>query len=109
MSKMSDIQKHIDEVLDSVGNIERATPKPFFFTRLEARMNREQKNVWEKLSRLVTRPSIAALTLSLVLILNAFVAVQGMSAAQHEPDRAEVASAEDLRTPTYYDIENVQP
>jgi hypothetical protein len=106
---MSDIQKKVDEVMGSVDNIQRAMPNPFFYTRLEARMTASKMNSWEKLSRLVSRPAIAAVTLSLVLIINALVLVEGISALDNVPDLSEMASAEDLRPTSYYDIENAQP
>jgi hypothetical protein len=110
MSKMSDIQKKIDEALASVDNIERAMPNPFFYTRLEARLARNRLNFWERLSREISRPSIAISTLALVVILNAAVIVQGMTAVNDVPEISEMASTDDLRASTsFYDIENNQP
>lgn len=109
MNKMADIQRKVDEALESVGNIEKAVPAPFFFTRLEARMRKDRRNFWENLSRLVTKPAIAGFTVSLVLIINVFVLIQGISSMDNMPDPSEMATTEDLRPTSYYDIENVQP
>jgi len=109
MNKQPDIQKRVDEAMSSLDNITPAGPNPFFFTRLEARMNRNERNVWEQLSRVITRPAFAALTLSLVLIMNAYVAVQGVTASNQLPDVSEMASTDDLRETSFYDIENLQP
>ena len=52
------IHKKIDEVMHSMDSINRASPRPFLFTRLEARMQNE-KNIWVKLSSFVARPVVA--------------------------------------------------
>ena len=106
---MPQIEARIDEVLRSVDNMARATPKPFFFTRLEARMLRENRSVWEKLSRMVARPSIAFASVALVLLLNTYVVITGFGLLQPEPEMTEVASTEDLHSTSFYDIENNQP
>lgn len=95
-------------MLDSVNNIERVAPKPFFYTRLEARLLRDERNIWEKMSRVITRPAIAALALSLVLLVNVFVIVQEVSVSDPSPDLSELASSEELRS-SFYDMENIQP
>lgn len=108
MNKITNIQMRVEEALESIRNIERAMPRPFFYTRLEARLKAGEKNVWESLSRVITRPVLAFGTLSIVLIINAFVVV---SEASHngEPRNSEIASIEDIRSTSYYDIENIQP
>lgn len=95
--------------MDSVNGIERAHPSPFFYTRLMARIGNRESSAWERVSRLITRPSIAAISLSLVLILNVFVVVNQVS-ANDAPDNSETALAEEYSSANaYYAIENVQP
>jgi hypothetical protein len=109
MSKSSDIQSRIDETMQSIDNISRATPKPFFYTRLEARILKEEGGFWESMSRMMSKPAIAVATISLVLIINVLVFMQGSAAAGNAPKRSEMASVEDLRPTSYYDLENSQP
>jgi hypothetical protein len=109
MNKKSDIQKSIDEALESIVNIQRAAPKPFFFTRLQARMMRSESGVWDRVSRFITRPVFAVATMSLVLLLNAYVIIHGVSAQDNRGNLAEISSTEDLGVTTFYDIENAQP
>ena len=66
------INKKIDEVLHSIDSIQKASPRPFLFTRLEARMQAE-KNIWVKLSSFVVRPVVAFTCICFVLIVNAMV------------------------------------
>jgi hypothetical protein len=109
MDKMTDIQKKVDEAMDSILNITRATPGPFFYTRLEARIIREESGTWERVSRLVSKPAFAILTVSAILIMNTFVILNGTPEQGPRSDLSEVATADDLGANSFYDIENVQP
>ena len=106
---MPEIQKRIDEAMDSILNIGQASPQPFFYTRLMARIKRRESNGWEKISGLIGRPAVAFVTLSTVLMLNIYVALSERSASVNGSEISEVATADDLGTNTFYDIENVQP
>ena len=109
MNKMTDIQNRIDEAMDSILNIGQATPQPFFYTRLMARIQRPESSGWEKISGLISRPVFAFITLSTVLMLNIYVALNETSSSVNSGEISEVATADDLGTNTFYDIENVQP
>lgn len=107
---MLHIHKQVEDALSSVDNIDRAEPKPFFYTRLEARLAKNRSNRWETLSRAISKPAIAFATLAIVLILNAAVVVQGLNAVSDVPDFSEMTTTEDLRSSiSFYDIENNQP
>lgn len=75
MKDNSHIFKKVDEAMQSLDGIERAVPAPFFFTRLKARLEREQKSAWERVSGFVGRPAVAMAVICLVVIINAFVAL----------------------------------
>jgi hypothetical protein len=109
MNKVTDIQKRVEEAMDSILNIGQATPQPFFYTRLMAKIQQQETNIWEKMSRLVSRPAVAFIAVSAVLILNIYVALNETSLSTSNPELSEVATADDLGTNTFYDIENVQP
>lgn len=66
------INKKIDDALQSINNISKASPPPFFFTRLEARMLNE-KNIWSKMSSFFARPAIAFACICLVIMINVAV------------------------------------
>jgi hypothetical protein len=109
MNKMTDIQRKVDEAMDSVLGINRATPNPFLYTRIIARISREENSYWEKMTRMISRPAIAVITMSAILMINLFVVINETSASSVKPNIAEVATADDLGTNSFYDIENVQP
>jgi hypothetical protein len=58
--------------MHSMDSINRASPRPFLFTRLEARIQTE-KNFWIKLSSFVARPVVVFTCICFVLIINAMV------------------------------------
>lgn len=110
MNNGSEIQRKVDAALASLDNIERAAPNPFFYTRLEARLEKNQVNVWERVSRAVTKPVVALASLAFLVLLNAAVVVQGMSDPDNTQEVADMTSTEDLRASiTFYDIENNEP
>ena len=105
------LNKKVDEVMQSVDGIKRAAPRPFLFTRLEARMQNE-RNVWNKLSSFVARPVIAFACICFVLIINAMVVLLSDTPANSlAPQGSELATADEYSQVSYnlYDFENSKP
>lgn len=65
----TNINKKVEDAMHSIDNIPKASPGPFFFTRLEARMLNE-KNVWNKMSSFFAKPAIAFACICLVIMIN---------------------------------------
>ena len=102
------LNKKIDDVMQSMDGITRATPRPFLFTRLEARMQSE-KNIWSKISSFAARPVVAFACVCFVLIINAMVIfTSGSATTQQGP---ELATADEYSQVSYnlYDFENFKP
>ena len=105
------IHKKIDDVMHRMDNINRASPRPFLFTRLETRMQNE-KNIWGRMSSFVARPVIAFACICFVLIINAMVIFlsnnSGDSVAQQGN---ELATADEYSqvSSTLYEFENFKP
>jgi len=59
-----DLQKRIDETLDAVNHIQPVSPRPFFYTRLKAKMEKETVRVISSV------PVPIKIACSLVLIVN---------------------------------------
>ena len=64
------IDRRIEETLNSFDNIQRASPKPFLLTRINAQLNNKAKNIWEKTAFFISRPTVMLLGLSLVIAIN---------------------------------------
>lgn len=72
MENKSEMEKKIEGTLNSINHIDRASMPPYFFTRLEARMQKE-KSVWEKLTFFLSNPVLAFGSICLILFLNIYV------------------------------------
>lgn len=62
-------QPNIDEILNSIDGIKRAELSPFFFTRVQAHLNKHSEadgSFWS----MITRPAVSIATFSLLLVLN---------------------------------------
>ncbi|MEO8763213.1 MAG: hypothetical protein ABI416_02955 [Ginsengibacter sp.] len=104
------INRKIDEVLNSMDSIERAVPRPFLFTRLEARMQND-KNIWIRLSSFVARPVVAFACICFVLILNAMVIFFAHSPAVSLAQGNELATTDEYSqlSSNLYEFENTRP
>jgi hypothetical protein len=105
------VHKKIDEVMHSVDGIKRASPRPFLFTRLEARMQNE-RNIWVKLSSFVARPVVAFTCICFVLIINVMVIFLLNSPGSLLPQQGnELATADEYSqvSSTLYEFENSKP
>jgi hypothetical protein len=112
MNKQEQINKLVEEALDSVDDVQRAQPKPFLFTRINARINKASDSVWEKAEWLITRPAVAFSTLFLIAVINAGVVFNYKTATQTTTVDVAVQNTADEFSYTVagiYDIENPQP
>jgi len=103
--------KKIEEVLKSLDGIEKASPDPFFFTRLEARMQRE-RSIWEEISSFVAKPLVAFAGLCLIIMINATVI---LSSEQNNKNTAsqsnETATVDEYSqvSSAFYEFVNTKP
>lgn len=104
------INKKIDDALNSLEGIRKAPAPPFFFTRLEARMQRA-KSVWENISSVISKPVFAFATICLVIMLNAFVIFSSVNTDENAASQSELATVDEysqLNTP-FYEFANTKP
>ncbi len=67
-------EQKTEQILESLGGLQKAMAPDFFYTRLLGRMQREAEPVKEKIFLL--RPAFITAALSLVLIINVFSLVK---------------------------------
>jgi hypothetical protein len=72
MKQKPDIENKIDSVLNSLDGIRRATPTPYFFTRLQARMAKGEKE-WGGLIGFISKPVYALAMVCIVLSINTWI------------------------------------
>ena len=110
MRQYNEIERKAEEALNSLDGLQRATPRPYFYTRLEASMNRGTRNVWDQLVILLNRPSVAIGLALLVIAVNTTVVLQ----KKETPTLAEqteltVSEEYNLASNTYLDEVTQEP
>jgi hypothetical protein len=105
------IKNKIDAALNSVDNIERAAPSPFFYTKVMAKLRHAPTSLWERWSSFFLRPSIAFAAICMVVVLNVFVIYANITGSFSLNDQSEITLADEynVATTSLYDIENVNP
>jgi hypothetical protein len=114
MNKQPDIDKKINKALESLKGIQRAELTPYFFTCVKARLQRDEKTVWEITSAWLARPGVAIAGLLLILSLNAFLLFEkdtttAEPSANYTSQTTEEEYVLTAATNTSYDYENIEP
>ena len=111
MKHKMDIEKKIDDALNSLNAIERAAAPSFFFTRLEARMQKG-KTFWEKISVFLTNPVLAFGSICVILFLNIYIisssSIDRTNLAQQNTELATVDEYSQVSS-NLFEFENLKP
>ena len=111
MHDKNDIEKRIEETLNSLDGMSRAEANPFLFTRIQARLQKS-RNGLERVMSITGRPAFAFLVLVVVLATNLMVMLKGTAestAVKQEQTQFAVADEYNLDVPSLYDYENPEP
>ena len=105
MKKEEEINKLVDEALDSVNDISRAVARPYLLTRINARINKGSETVWDKAGWLIGRPAVAFTGLCIVLFV-----FNSPSATVTATDQVAQSPADEFSytVSTIYDFDNAQ-
>jgi len=105
-------KRDIDKILQSLDGIQKASPGPSFYTRVQARLQREETSTWGRLASFIANPRVAVSTLLVICLLNAaalFYQRHALSGGGTE--QVEQGTTDDYNTTlaanTYYD-ENME-
>lgn len=71
MRDKENMERKVEAALTSLDSIQKAGPGPFFFTRVQARLQRQRSNSWERIVSFITRPTVALGGLCIIILLNA--------------------------------------
>ncbi|HEU5051491.1 MAG TPA: hypothetical protein VFT78_00195 [Hanamia sp.] len=104
------LNKKIDEAMQSLEGMEKASAGPYFFTRLEARMQRE-KSAWERISSFVAKPVVAFACICLIIVINAAVILSSTAGVTSSSQNSELATADEYNSVSaqMYEFENTIP
>ena len=61
-----------DEILESLDGAQRAEPNPFLFTRIVARMTKEETGFFAKVFKIITAPAFSLGITILFVIINGY-------------------------------------
>ena len=100
----NEIDNRIEKTLESLDGIQRASPGPFFFTRLYVRMNRQTRNFWEEMGSFLAKPVVALAGLAVIVFLNVSVIY-----SNNEPATDQSQSQSEQVITSVYEIENIKP
>jgi len=108
---MNEIEKRVEETLNSLDGMRRAEANPFLYTRIQARLQQSRSGL-ERLILMAGKPAFAFLLLVIVLATNIMVMLKGTaeaSAVKQEQTQFAVADEYHLDVPALYDYENPEP
>ncbi|MEO8404674.1 MAG: hypothetical protein ABI480_08770 [Chitinophagaceae bacterium] len=71
MNEIPDMENKLENALNSFDGIQRATPQPYFYTRLRARMSKDRE--WGGIISVISRPVFAVAVVCAVLLMNTWI------------------------------------
>jgi len=112
MKRIPDIEERLQKTLDSLDGIQRATPRPYFYTRLKARIDKEEKG-WSGVAGLISRPAFAMAIVAVILFVNSWILLRddkpGIQAGANAQIVTDVPEEYNVAITTFYDYETSSP
>jgi hypothetical protein len=114
MKQQSDIEKRVEDALNSLDGIQRAEPQPWLFSRVKGRLlKEEEKTRWETISSFLSKPAVAIAGLFLILGLNGVLVYNQQSAGSVTAIQTDLQPSDSeslIASSSSFDYENlVQP
>ena len=105
MKAKEHIEHEVDKTLSSLDGAQRAVANPYLFTRIKARLEREERSIWSMVTAFISRPAVALTAFFVAVLLNAAVFLEYRP---HAPEAGQdeeqlFASEYNLSTDTIYD------
>ncbi len=108
MKNNEDTDQKIDAAFNSINNIQRASPKPYLLTRINARLDKEVKSIWETIAIYISRPLVMVLGLCLIIIINVSVILTNKTSATNVAERSVSSVDDEENTATFATIDNAE-
>jgi hypothetical protein len=111
MKKIKHIESEVLQALNSLEGIKSASPGPFFFTRVHAKIGKTEMNFWEKLGAVISRPAVAVATICLIIIINVIAIVEqnNSSISLADPSEPVLVDEYNMAVNSFYDYEISEP
>ena len=110
MEPRNETDRRIEETLSALDNLTRTGPGPFFYTRVQARMQSYKRSVLDSVIAFLARPAVAVSMAVAVILFNGLVLIETNNSPNNPPNpNYDIALAEEfnpLQIVTFYDAEN---
>lgn len=93
-------KERIEKALESLDGIQRATPQPYFYTRLKARLDRKERE-WSGITGFISRPAYALAMICIVLLVNTWAV---MNSSNNSSQITPMQVATDQVLPDEYNV-----
>ena len=100
MRNREQIEREIDQTMESLDGLKRAEADPFFYTRLIARVENGQVGVWNQWMAYISRPAVSLGLLLLFLVMNGYLLLNKLSEDNEQTAQAPDYAAQQI---TYFD------
>lgn len=109
MPKYQSIEEKIEAALESLTGARRASPGPFFFTRLQERLREKKPNIWETITVFISKP-VVAFALCIVVLFNGVLMFQNAENTSSSIEQIDLADDYNVAvTSPIIDYENPEP
>jgi hypothetical protein len=111
MEQNKSLDLRIEETLNSLDGLQKASPGPFFYTRVMARMEAGEKNLWEVATAFITKPFVIASVICVVLLLNVTAVFRQAEVSPNLLDQADISLVDEYKiaSTSLYDYTNAEP
>jgi len=109
MEQNNFIQDQVKATMESIEGISKAGPRPFFYSRLHARMHRSTKNIWDELVVFLARPAVALAIILLVIFVNTTAILQEQEFVSEQANEMTVSDEYAIASNSYSDYVNQEP
>ena len=111
MAKKEYTEQELEAILNSFDGVEKASPGPFLYTRLMAKMQESDDSIWSRILQFITRPVFAVGITLIFLLINAYILLNQFSRSEQQvEDSTQIVAMEyNSLTATIYDNNNETP
>jgi membrane-bound ClpP family serine protease len=67
------INNWVDEALNSLDDVKRATAKPYVLPRMNAKMQNSNSSIWDNVLQFISKPMVALVCMLIIIAFNVLV------------------------------------
>ena len=75
------INNWVDEALNSLDDVKRATAKPYVLTRMNAKMQNSNSSIWDNVLQFISKPMVALVCMLIIIAFNVLVVSRNYNAS----------------------------